>query len=35
MFFIGRGSARQVIENYNHLIGHNYIPPYWSFGYHQ
>lgn len=35
MFFIFDKSAESVIQEYHRLIGFTYIPPYWSFGYHQ
>eukprot|EP01022_Parablepharisma_sp_SALTPOND_P011701 TRINITY_DN1495_c0_g1_i1.p1 TRINITY_DN1495_c0_g1~~TRINITY_DN1495_c0_g1_i1.p1 ORF type:complete len:1852 (+),score=191.50 TRINITY_DN1495_c0_g1_i1:15154-20709(+) len=34
-FFIGRGTADEVLSNYHYLIGRPAPLPFWAFGYHQ
>jgi len=35
LYFIVDISADNVLKAYHNLIGIGYLPPYWSFGYHQ
>ena len=35
LFFIAGPHPRQIVSQYNKIVGKPFLPPYWSLGYHQ
>lgn len=35
LIFIGNNNPEALLQKYHRFIGPSFIPPFWSFGYHQ